>query len=84
MNKDELINSLGTIAKSGTEDFIKKLEETKKENNELIGKFGVGFYSGFMIADKITVISKKPVSKVAWKWVSEGKGNFDIEETNSD
>ena len=84
MNKDELINSLGTIAKSGTEEFIKKLEEKKEKNNELIGKFGVGFYSGFMIADKITVISKKPVSKVAWKWVSEGKGNFDIEETNSD
>ena len=84
MNKDELINSLGTIAKSGTEEFIKKLEEKKEKNNELIGKFGVGFYSGFMIADKITVISKKPLSKVAWKWVSEGKGNFDIEETNSD
>ena len=59
MEKEELINSLGTIAKSGTEEFIKKLEASKEKNIEQIGRFGVGFYSGFMVAEEITVLSKK-------------------------
>ena len=62
MEKEELINSLGTIAKSGTEEFIKKLEATKETNIDQIGKFGVGFYSGFMVAEKIVVFQKKPGS----------------------
>merc|ERR1711904_105342 len=53
MTKEELINSLGTIAKSGTEDFIKRMEKEKNNNIEQIGKFGVGFYSGFMVAKKL-------------------------------
>ena len=63
MDKDELINSLGTIAKSGTEEFIKKLEANKEKNIEQIGKFGVGFYSGFMVAEQITVLSIKAGKK---------------------
>ena len=61
MTKDELIESLGTIAKSGTEDFIKKMEKENNKDIEQIGKFGVGFYSGFMVAKKIEVLSKKLV-----------------------
>merc|ERR1711977_651083 len=79
MNKQELINSLGTIAKSGTEEFIKKLETEKNSNIEQIGKFGVGFYSGFMVAKKIEVLSKKAGTNESWQWSSEGKGKFDIE-----
>jgi molecular chaperone HtpG len=82
MNKEELISSLGTIAKSGTEEFIKKMESEKNKNIEQIGKFGVGFYSGFMVAKKISVISKKPNSKESWKWESDGKGTFDITEAD--
>ena len=80
MDKEELINSLGTIAKSGTEEFIKKLEANKEKNIEQIGKFGVGFYSGFMVAEQITVLSKKAGKKSGWKWTSDGKGGFNLEE----
>ena len=59
MDKDELINSLGTIAKSGTEEFIKKLEANKEKNIDQIGKFGVGFYSGFMVAKRFLYLQKK-------------------------
>ncbi|PPR24838.1 MAG: Chaperone protein HtpG, partial [Alphaproteobacteria bacterium MarineAlpha9_Bin4] len=83
MGKSELINSLGTIAKSGTEEFIKKLENKNEKNIEQIGKFGVGFYSGFMVAEKITVLSIKAGEKSGWKWSSDGKGGFDIEEDSS-
>ena len=79
MEKEELINSLGTIAKSGTEEFIKKLEASKEKNIEQIGRFGVGFYSGFMVAEEITVLSKKAGKNISWKWKSDGKGGFEIE-----
>ena len=72
MEKDELISSLGTIAKSGTEEFIKKLEANKEKNIDQIGKFGVGFYSGFMVAEKIIVLSRKAGKKSSWKWTSDG------------
>ncbi len=78
MGKDELISSLGTIAKSGTEDFIKKLEANKEKNIDQIGKFGVGFYSGFMVAEKITVFSRKAGEKSGWAWSSDGKGGFEV------
>ncbi len=80
MNKDELISSLGTIAKSGTEEFIKKLESEKSKNIEQIGKFGVGFYSGFMVASKIEVETKRIDGQQGWKWESDGKGSYNIEE----
>ena len=79
MTKDELIESLGTIAKSGTEDFIKKMEQENNKDIEQIGKFGVGFYSGFMVAKRIEVLSKKAGADESWKWSSEGKGKFEIE-----
>ena len=80
MSKDELIESLGTIAKSGTEEFIKRMEKENNKDIEQIGKFGVGFYSGFMVAKKIEVLSKKAGTNESWKWSSEGKGKFDIEQ----
>ena len=79
MEKEELINSLGTIAKSGTEEFIKKLEASKEKNIEQIGRFGVGFYSCFMVAQEITVLSRKAGKNESWKWSSDGKGGFNLE-----
>ena len=82
MNRDELVDSLGTIAKSGTQAFIKSLEgkDDKDIQASLIGQFGVGFYSAFMVADNINVISKKAGSSDAWSWKSDGKGSFEIDE----
>lgn len=82
MNKTELVSSLGTIAKSGTEEFIKKLESEKNKDIEQIGKFGVGFYSGFMVASEIIVDTKKAGDKKSWTWRSDGKGSFEIEGGN--
>jgi molecular chaperone HtpG len=81
MTKEELIESLGTIAKSGTQAFMKTLEgkEDKDVKSSLIGQFGVGFYSAFMVSDKITVESKKAGSSEAWSWTSDGKGSFEID-----
>ena len=79
MTKNDLIKSLGTIAKSGTEEFIKKLESEKNADIEQIGKFGVGFYSGFMVTTKISVKSRKAGEKNSFIWTSDGKGNFQIE-----
>ena len=81
MSKDELINNLGTIAKSGTQNFIETLSDNEKKNNELIGQFGVGFYSSYMVADKVEVTSAKAGSSEAYIWTSEGKGEFTISES---
>jgi len=79
MNQGDLIESLGTIARSGTRLFLEKLSEDAKKNSNLIGQFGVGFYSAFMVADKIEVITRKAGEDSAWKWTSDGKEGFDIE-----
>jgi molecular chaperone HtpG len=81
MSKEELIESLGTIAKSGTQAFMKSLEgkDEKDVKSSLIGQFGVGFYSAFMVSDQITVESKKAGSSNAWSWTSDGKGSFEID-----
>ena len=81
MSKEELIESLGTIAKSGTQAFMESLEgkDEKDVKSSLIGQFGVGFYSAFMVSDQITVESKKAGSSNAWSWTSDGKGSFEID-----
>ena len=80
MNRDELIENLGTIARSGTENFMKSLTGDKKKDVELIGQFGVGFYSSFMIADKVEVTSRKFDEKTGHTWTSSGSSNFNLEE----
>jgi molecular chaperone HtpG len=79
MNEADLIDSLGTIARSGTRVFLEKLAEDAKKDSNLIGQFGVGFYSAFMVAEKIEVISRKAAEESVWKWTSDGKDAFDIE-----
>ena len=76
---EELVNNLGTIAKSGTKEFIENVKDSKGDE-ELIGQFGVGFYSGFMVADLIEVITKSPLSDKGYKFVSEGLESYTIEE----
>ena len=73
MSKKDLQENLGTIAKSGTKNFLSKLTGDAKKDSNLIGQFGVGFYSCFMVAGKVEVSSKKAGTKEAWKWVSDGK-----------
>jgi molecular chaperone HtpG len=79
MSRSEMIDALGTIARSGTKAFMERLEAAKAgEKAELIGQFGVGFYSSFMVADKVDVISRRAGQEEAWKWSSDGKGSYDI------
>ncbi|MCZ4281449.1 molecular chaperone HtpG [Kiloniella laminariae] len=81
MNREELIDNLGTIARSGTSAFMSQMENSKDGNN-LIGQFGVGFYSAYMVSDKVSVISRKAGEEQGWKWDSDGKGAFTIGETD--
>tara|TARA_Y100000588_G_scaffold366072_1_gene431396 strand:+ start:381 stop:2255 length:1875 start_codon:yes stop_codon:yes gene_type:complete len=78
MNKDDLKQNLGTIARSGTKKFVEMLSGDSKKDSNLIGQFGVGFYSCFMVADKVDVISKKAGEKQAYKWSSDGKSGYQI------
>ena len=78
MNEADLIEHLGTIAKSGTKSFLESLSGDAKKDSALIGQFGVGFYSAFMVAEKIIVQSKKAGEDKAYAWVSDGKGEFEI------
>ena len=80
MDDKDMQSNLGTIAKSGTEEFIKKMGDKKGDINQ-IGKFGVGFYSSFMVSDQVVVRSKKYNSSSGYLWTSDGKGTFSIEET---
>ena len=73
MNKDDLKENLGTIARSGTKNFVEMLTGDSKKDSNLIGQFGVGFYSSYMVADKVEVISKKAGKDSAFKWTSDGK-----------
>ena len=82
MNEEDLVQNLGTIAKSGTENFVKSLTGDNKKDVQLIGQFGVGFYSSFMIATKVEVFSKKYDAEKSYKWISEGAGNFSVEEAD--
>ena len=80
MTYDEVAENIGTIAKSGSKAFKEKLENTSKDDIDIIGQFGVGFYSGFMVADKMTLITKSPQSDMGVKWTSTGDGSYEIEE----
>jgi molecular chaperone HtpG len=79
MTEDDLISHLGTIARSGTKNFLNNLSGDAKRDSNLIGQFGVGFYSVFMVADHVEVISRKAGEEAAWKWSSDGKSGFEIE-----
>ena len=78
MSKKELQDNLGTIARSGTKNFLSKLSGDAKKDSQLIGQFGVGFYSSFMVADRVEVASKKAGNKEAWRWISDGETGFEI------
>ncbi len=78
MSREELVNNLGTIAKSGTQEFLAHLSGDNKKDTSLIGQFGVGFYSAFMVASDVTVTSSRAGSFDAWQWQSDGSGEFRI------
>jgi len=86
MTHDEVIENIGTIARSGTKKFMEALEQSKQDddNVNLIGQFGVGFYSVFMVADKVTLTTRKAGTEDAVQWESDGKGEFTIGETQKD
>jgi molecular chaperone HtpG len=85
MTKEEIIENIGTIAKSGSADFLSQIVENKEDANNVIGKFGVGFYSVFMVADKVTVTSKSfKKDAPAIKWESDGLGSYEIAELDED
>jgi molecular chaperone HtpG len=84
MNKEELIKNLGTIAHSGTRELVKQLNGDNKKNTSLIGQFGVGFYSVFMVASKVEVLSRKAGEEKGWIWTSDGHGSYTIDEALKD
>ncbi len=84
MNEEDLNSQLGTIANSGTKSFISRLNENPADDINLIGQFGVGFYSAFMIADKVEVLTKKAGDDKAWKWSSDGKSGYSVTEAEKE
>lgn len=79
MNDEDLVSHLGTIARSGTKSFLAQLSGDARKDSNLIGQFGVGFYSAFMVADRVEVLSRKAGEEKAWKWTSDGKSGFELE-----
>jgi molecular chaperone HtpG len=79
MSEEDLVSNLGTIARSGTKNFLSQLSGDARKDSNLIGQFGVGFYSAFMVADKIEVVSRKAGEELAWRWTSDGQSGFEIE-----
>ncbi|MFK7822053.1 MAG: molecular chaperone HtpG [Planctomycetaceae bacterium] len=79
MTQDDLVQNLGTIARSGSLDFMNKLSGDEKEDLSIIGQFGVGFYSAFMLADKVEVVTRNYEEESGWRWQSDGTGSFTIE-----
>src|SRR6202034_905285 len=84
MNEEDLASNLGTIARSGTKNFLSHLSGDAKKDSNLIGQFGVGFYSAFMVADRVEVVSRKATEEQAWRWTSDGKSGFEIEPAERD
>src|SRR6478735_2503847 len=81
MSRDEMVEALGTIARSGTKEFMDRIEAAQGEGAQLIGQFGVGFYSAFMVADRVDVISRRAGTDEAALWSSDGKGTFSVSST---
>jgi molecular chaperone HtpG len=79
MNEEDLVSHLGTIARSGTKTFLAQLSGDAKRDSNLIGQFGVGFYSVFMVADRVEVVARKAGENRAWRWTSDGTSGFEIE-----
>ncbi len=86
MSRDDMVEALGTIARSGTKAFIDRLAaaDSNIEDNALIGRFGVGFYSAFMVAGRVDVISRRAGTEAAWLWSSDGQGTFSVTELPAD
>ncbi|WP_420238762.1 molecular chaperone HtpG [Telmatobacter bradus] len=84
MNEADLISHLGTIARSGTKNFLSQLSGDARKDSNLIGQFGVGFYSAYMVADKVEVVSRKAGEEKAWRWTSDGKTGYEIEPAERD
>ena len=82
MNREDLVENLGTIARSGTAAFVDQLSGDAKNDVGLIGQFGVGFYSAFMVADQVSVLTRKAGEVDGWRWESDGKGSFTIDEAD--
>src|SRR3954462_5100058 len=80
MNEEDLVSHLGTIARSGTKNFLSQLSGDARKDSNLIGQFGVGFYSVFMVASTVEVISRKAGEEKTFKWTSDGRTGFEIEE----
>src|SRR6201996_3754620 len=79
MNEEDLVSHLGTIARSGTKNFLAQLSGDAKKHSNLNGQFGVGFYSVFMVADRVEVVTRKAGEEQAWRWTSDGKSGFELE-----
>ena len=84
MDEEDLVENLGTIAKSGTKAFIEKISSDEKVDSNLIGQFGVGFYSAFMVANKVEVLTKKAGNDKAYLWESDGSGEYEIKEATKE
>ena len=83
MNREELIRNIGTIANSGTKKFLESLTGDQKKDANLIGQFGVGFYSAFMVADRVTLTTRRLGEETAWRWESTGDGSFTLGEVDA-
>lgn len=81
MSEEEVVNNIGTIARSGTKAFLDSMTGDQKKDSHLIGQFGVGFYSSFIVADKVTVVTRRAGEEKATQWESDGKGSYTIETT---
>ncbi len=84
MNRDDLAENLGTIARSGTTAFLDSLTGDEKKDSQLIGQFGVGFYSAFMVADKVTLKTRSAGSDESWTWESSGDGSYELSDGDRD
>ncbi|MFG1927269.1 molecular chaperone HtpG [Cryptosporangium sp. NPDC048952] len=82
MSRDEVVSLIGTIAKSGTAELLRKLRESSSESADLIGQFGVGFYSSFMVADRVTLVTRKAGESTGTRWESTGEGTYTIDDVD--